>query len=289
MIRAAERDLRRRPGRRGSRCRRSARGSSGRASRPRTSAGAAARMRSPISVWRAHELPLLRRRAGRACRGSRRGSPTLPTSWSSAACRSGGRAPRRDRPSCSADRLGRGPRRRRDGRRARGCARRAPCSSTSVAWRPAEAAPAVLAARTCAGRRCAAPRWRRRASAGSTTAPCERRDLEALAVLGQRRRPRGRRAARASAVGAAEDAELVAAHPVGVPRPATAAWRRAPSRVEQRVAGRVAVGVVVGLEAVEVEQPSSSGRLGGRGSASRSSRSAQQLAPVAAGRSAESW
>ena len=65
-MRDAERDRPRRPGRRGSPRRPSARGSSARARRRGSSAGAAAMIRSPISVWRrmnAHSCVVERARA----------------------------------------------------------------------------------------------------------------------------------------------------------------------------------------------------------------------------------
>ena len=79
-------------------------------------------------------------------------------------------------------------------------------------------------------------------------------DLEALAVLGQR--ARGAASARDARVAARRrsDAELVAAEAVGVAARADAPRRLRAEPRQQRVAGGVAEGVVVALEAVEVEQ-----------------------------------
>jgi hypothetical protein len=79
-------------------------------------------------------------------------------------------------------------------------------------------------------------------------------DVEALAPLGQRGARVGDHGVAVAVRHEREDAELVAAHAVG----ATAALERgrqvATEALEQRIASRVAERVVVGLEAVEVEQ-----------------------------------
>ena len=98
-------------------------------------------------------------------------------------------------------------------------------------------------------------------------------------------RQRGVRAGeRVDRIGAGHDAELVAAHPVGaVDR--FGERRREP--FEQGVPGRVAEGVVVVLEAVEVEQVSDMGVWGGRRTASFRSRSARGGCRAMSGR--RSW
>ena len=63
-------------------------------------------------------------------------------------------------------------------------------------------------------------------------------------------------------VGIGEDAELVAAQPIGPPVALDAAVERLAQAREQRVAGEVAEGVVVALEAVEVEEQEHGGVRG---------------------------
>ena len=127
-------------------------------------------------------------------------------------------------------------------------------------------------ARTCARRRAAAPRWRRSRPRGGRRgrgeavmlkpSPCSLRAL--------RRRRRSWRDRRSSAP-VEQQAELVAAEPVG----AADGGQRGREPAQQRVAGGVAEGVVVVLEAVEVEEDERV-RPCGRG-LSRSSTSARRL------------
>ena len=77
-----------------------------------------------------------------------------------------------------------------------------------------------------------------------------------------------------------EDAELVAAEPVARPlRRDRARPGCAPSRAQQHVAGGMAEAVVVGLEAVEVEEREAA--VAARPAAAARSRSAHQRAAVA--------
>ena len=77
-----------------------------------------------------------------------------------------------------------------------------------------------------------------------------------------------------------EQAELVAAHAVGGAVGAERVGQVAAEPVQQRVAGRVAEGVVVGLEAVEVEEREQHGPLG-RGVGGQPLEVGEQRAPVA--------
>ena len=123
-------------------------------------------------------------------------------------------------------------------------------SSTAVLWPPAEARRPFFSAYM---RRSAV----RRASAGSqsgrssTALPSAALIVEAVAVLAE-----GRAARRRDLVVAAggEHAELVAAHPVGAAVAVDGRGQRPAEAREQGVARGMAVGVVVGLEAVEVEE-----------------------------------
>ena len=159
-----------------------------------------------------------------------------------AAARASGRGARRRPP--------RARRRRRRGRSARGRARTAAASAARRSA-PRRSGARRASARTCARRRAAAPRRPCRPRPGSTTVPQEASTAKPS--------PRSVSAARTSvaapsAATVEQRAELVAAHPVG---PAVADDRRrepAAEAVQERVAGRVAEGVVVALEAVEVAQ-----------------------------------
>ena len=242
----------RRAGRPGSRHRRSARGWSARGGRPGAARSAAPRMRSPMSVWRAMNVPLRRRSAGRACRA-----------------RCAGPRPCRCRAA------------RRPGGRAGGLWPSRPSSrATTSASRPTSwtcspsvrvvllerleqhvaallvgrAAGAPPCRRTCGGRRCRARCRRRAASSGTSTQPVAELIVEAVAVLAEGARGRARRCP--SRVGRADAGRARRTRR----RPCGRRARRRRHRVaeagaearEQRVAGRVAEGVVVGLEAVEV-------------------------------------
>ena len=78
--------------------------------------------------------------------------------------------------------------------------------------------------------------------------------VEALAVLAQRALGARDHELGLRAVVAHDDAELVAAHPVGVAAPRDEAREVVAEPAEQRVAGGVAERVVVLLEAVQVEE-----------------------------------
>jgi hypothetical protein len=80
-----------------------------------------------------------------------------------------------------------------------------------------------------------------------------RGDREAVAVLAQRVAGGLDRVEDPGRLGAREHAELVAAHPVGGPAGGHRGLQACGEAGQQRVAGGVAEGVVVGLEAVEVE------------------------------------
>ena len=80
------------------------------------------------------------------------------------------------------------------------------------------------------------------------------RDLEALAALVQRRGAGRENGVDAVAAGRDQHAELVAAEPVGVADVADSLGQPRREPHQQAVAGGVAEGVVVLLEAVEVEQ-----------------------------------
>ena len=115
----------------------------------------------------------------------------------------------------------------------------------------AAAAAALAGVHALVGQR-AAPRSASRASSGTTTRPCEAPIREAVAVLAQRvdGAPSTSGVVVVSAP-SSEQAELVAAEPVGAP-PTRGQRGREPA--QQRVAGRMAERVVVVLEAVEVEE-----------------------------------
>ena len=177
------------------------------------------------------------------------GIATLPTSWSSAA---------RETSSSSSGVRVRGARRLRPRARATswtwsprsGLRSRSARSSTSRVCRPTDGAPAS-SGRTCADRRAAArpsrPRLRRAGARTPTSCRCRsrRRARRARRLRRPRSRPRRCRLG--------EQAELVAAEPVRS-APVRAASELAAEPREQRVAGGVAEGVVVALEAVEVEE-----------------------------------
>ena len=90
-----------------------------------------------------------------------------------------------------------------------------------------------------------------------------RGDREAVSVLDQRG---GRQQLDlVAAVGIGEDAELVAPQAIGAPVALDAAVERLAQAREQRVAGEMAEGVVVALEAVEVEEQEHGGVRGPAG------------------------
>ena len=210
-------------------------------------------MRSPVSVCSAHQLPLaLVQRAGLA--QDRSGIAILPTSCSWAAAddhvevlarRGRGGAPAATARSATLSRCA-------PSSGSRSCSVR---SRTFDVWRSAEPVRVPF----CAYMR----RSTRRSAVVRLTAPrpaaARRRgagDRERLAVLAQSARAAA--ASRSSAVARVErgeHAELVAAEPVGA-----AVRLRRPSASfaaetgEQGVARRMAEGVVVALEAVEVEE-----------------------------------
>ena len=118
-------------------------------------------------------------------------------------------------------------------------------------WRWAVARPEFL---------CAYMRWSamRRASLGDGRllrdgdGAVGRGDREAVSALDQRG---GRQQLDLiAAIGVGQDAELVAAEAIGTPVALDAAVERLPEAREERVAGEMAEGVVVALEAVEVEE-----------------------------------
>ena len=107
-------------------------------------------------------------------------------------------------------------------------------------------------------------------------------DGEAFAFLGQRCRRLVRRSLRARRSRRGQDAELVAAEPVGGPSPSIAA-PSGPRRGQQRVARGVAERVVVRLEAVQVEDHERGRR--GRPPSARSASATKRLrlpSPVSA-------
>ena len=105
------------------------------------------------------------------------------------------------------------------------------------------------------------------------------RDGEALALLAQRRQARGEQGVEALRAERGHGAELVAAEAIGLP--AGERRREAPAEPGQEsIAGRVSEGVVVALEAVEVEHDEAEGRLGG-GLGGGGGEVGPQLAPVA--------
>ena len=219
--------------------------------RPGPSAGAAETIRSPISVWR--------RMNSHSCGSSgpglvedrvrdrdladvvQLGGVAHALRLVARSCPGGARSPRRDRatPSRWPNRSG-----------SRSVRAR---TSTSLLWRVADVRPAFF---------CAYMRWSaiRSASVGVLRLAREHDravrggDVEALAVLGQRRR-RARDDRVGDLVARLEQrAELVAAHPERPPAPAQIGRQVRAQPHQQRVAGRVAEGVVVVLEAVEVEE-----------------------------------
>ena len=101
-------------------------------------------------------------------------------------------------------------------------------------------------------------------------------DLEALAALGERGRAGREQRVDARPGPADQRAELVAAQPVGAARPGDGVGEPRGQPHEQLVAGGVAEGVVVLLEAVEVEEEQRA-RRPRLASASCSSRSASRL------------
>ena len=146
----------------------------------------------------------------------------------------------------------RAPRRPRGAARARGCFRpaRVPARPCSAAW------PTIVRhsfVRTCAGRRSVAPRWRSGLAWEHDRA--ERTgDAEALAVLGERAGGATDDRLGDLVAGREQRAELVAAHPVGAAAALQVVLKGGAQPHEQRVAGGVAEGVVVLLEAIEVEE-----------------------------------
>ena len=121
-------------------------------------------------------------------------------------------------------------------------AARAPAASSSDRARRRGRAGATPSARTCARRRAAAPRAGSRPRPGSSPRPRTALTLEAAPARGQRfggraRRPRSKR----SSAQVEQDAELVAADPVGgavVADRRCAARRRAGSAARRRPGGR---------------------------------------------------
>ena len=195
-------------------------------------------------------------RARPASRGSSSGIAILPTSCSSAARRTS-LTSSAGRPEALGDRAGE--------RRRPGAVWPSRSGERSAQHAQQDVGALALGRRRAPPRLCAYMRWSAvaqrvlgasRASSGSSTTPYEQPTLKPLAGS---RAARARRAAaealRVVAAALEQRAELVAAHPVGAcrgrRRPSAA---RAPRRIEQRVAGRVAEGVVVVLEAVEVEE-----------------------------------
>ena len=240
-------------------------------------------MRSPISVWRrmnAHSLVV--ERAGLV--QDRVGDRDLADVVQLAAPGARSRARSASRPRRSADRGARALHAldvlvqagvalvERLHQRARGLAARA----------HAAAAPCP---RTCARRRAAARRWRRRPRREQDE-PVRGADLEALAPSSRARTRRARRRRPVLAGVAVDAARRTRRRPCGRRARAPSTARAAPPRrAQQRVAGGVAEGVVVVLEAVEVvERERAAGVRAGRDRARLEV--AHQPAAVAAGRSA---
>ena len=149
-------------------------------------------------------------------------------------------------------------------------------SSTSRDWRPAETRRSPLRAYMRRSASCSASvAWS--TSIGASTTPCE--------VVTSKPSPCSASAATqastsTSSAGRARvqhDAELVAAEPVGAPVAVHGVGEPLAQPHQQAVAGRVAEGVVVLLEAVEVEQHQRERSARAVASAAASSRSAIRL------------
>ena len=248
----AERDALARAARPGSRSRPSARGSSARAARPRSARAPRVRMRSPITRVRAHEGPLLARSAGPACRGSSPGSPPCRCRAATPPAAAG------RRPRAQAEPLG--DRAAEAGHvvqvvcRARRSARTAPSAARRPSACPADARPRFFCAYMRRSAIRSADEGSRASLVGQQHPAAGGADAEAVAAVGQRLRRAlddlGRVLRRDRA-----PARRTRRRPSGSsgPRPAIVAASLSPEPLQQRVAGRVAVGVVVRLEAVEVE------------------------------------
>ena len=244
----AERDRRRRPGRRDSRRRRRARGSSARCAATPPSTGAAFRIASPVRVWR-RMISHSALSSGPGLVQDRAGDDHLADVvqvGGEARCR---RSPRARLPSCSATERASSATQSECGRRSGACW--STHGEEQIARLPLrrDAVVVLLGVHALVD-----DAQRRRRVAGLTRQEGEAaRRADRLVLLGQRLERLADRVLELGRRPVQEHAELVSAQPVGGARRRERRRQAGAEPRQQRVAGRVPVGVVVGLEPVEVE------------------------------------